>query len=148
MTSRSALSGNSYAPVAAGLAAGMLLVVVFAFAFKPAFAKTDGELIAETRNLPKIQYLVSRYPDAMPLVDRQKDNTVIVSYQVERQRCFPTGNFGDDCTRILSFDVIMGHLNHARVEASCLGPISYTFVGDPIEYVERGGCFGLEVTLT
>lgn len=143
------MSNNGlYAPVIAGLAIGILLIAIFAFIFRPAIAKTDDELIANTKELPEVQYFLARYADAKIIVDRQPKDIVVVSYQITREICRFTDSLGNDCTRTLSLDVIMRPLDRTQVQAACLGPITYSFMGNPIEYIERGGCTGLEVTVT
>lgn len=135
-------------PVIAGLTIGILLIGIFALMSKPVSAKTDEKLIAETKDLREVQYFLSKYPDSKTLVDRQANNIVVVSYQIDRIRCEPTGNFGDDCIRTLSLDVVIQPSDQIEIVAGCLGPISSTYIGDPIDYIESGACLGLDVTVT
>lgn len=143
------VAGGLYVPVIAGLAIGILLVTILAFTFKPAFAKTDEELIAETKELKEVRFLLSRYNDVKPIIDRETERgEVVVSYQVERQICEPTNRFGDDCTRILALNVILPSIGPSYVYVSCLGPISVDVEGDLIGYIESPACLGFYVTVT
>lgn len=138
-----------YAPVVAGLAIGILLVAIFALSFKPAFAKTDDELIAETKELKEVRFLLARYNDAKPIIDRETERgKVVVSYQVERLICEPTNRFGDDCTRTLALNVVLPYIGPSHMSVSCLAPISVDVEGDLIGYIESPACLGFYVTVT
>lgn len=49
---------TAYVSVIAGLAVGSALIVVFASMFSTATAKTDNELILDTKNLREVKYFL------------------------------------------------------------------------------------------
>lgn len=118
-----------------------MLIATLAFVFRPAFAKTDDELISETSELEAVNYFLSKYPEANLRVERlENERTVIVTYFVEGQLCEPTG-FLDDCVKTQMLSTVFEPTRSAYNVLTCGGPISYDYTGDIIEEIQNNNCF-------
>lgn len=125
----------------AGLVVGILLIAVFAIVFKPAFAMTDDELIAETRKLAEVEYFLTTYPDAAITIDRAINaKWVMVTYAVQGQRCDPADSL-EECIKTLRLNIELGSMIDTRSALVCSGLITWSNSDDIIKSIETDGCF-------
>ena len=136
------------APVIAGFAAGVLLVVTVVFLFRPVVSYSDSELIENAEHLKEVQFFLNKYPDAQPRVERHhygSTDIIQVAFGIEKDVYEPAFDGVDDFGRtrelalILEYSQDLGasHASVPKMYVQCGGPISTQESGNTTQLIER-----------